>query len=906
MDVARITASELRQALELLRQARPLAGNALLELELLRARLRAEGAAEGAESLESLEWALGSLLSEIIWQHLATLRGGRGPRTPDGVTPDQERVLLAADFAADNLELEAWSGLYYRYMCRLGWHVPEIAAIAKPGHDHGRQHLQRRMARGLHALAGQLRRREQAEVRARPRETARSCLPPPLSSTPLIGRDGELARLLDALGRERLLTLIGPGGVGKSRLALAAATSLADELPDGACWVELAPLADPAWVVPTVGATLGLTEEADRTWSATVTTALADRDLLLVLDNAEHLILETARLADVVLRICPGVRLIVTSREPLHIPGERVWPVPPLAAPTAAVPADPAAVDAPAVALFVERADAAAPGLRLEPADAERVAHICRQLDGLPLAIELAAARLRTLSLRELAERLDDRFRLLVGGSRAALPHQQTLRATMDWSDDLLAPAERACFHRLSVFRAGWGLEAAEAVCPAADLGVAEVLEVVIQLVEKSLLVASSGGDATRYGMLETIRRYAAERLAVSGESVATRFRHLQWCVALAEEAEPYLTRRGQTEWLDRLDAEQDNWRTALEAGLELVHPDAVADGLRLAGALWRYWYIRGHLTEGRVWLGRLLAHPDAAMLPAARAKALHGAGVLAYQQGDLPAARAAFEESLVLKRALEDGAGTAASLNGLGLVSKEQGDVARARELFDESLALRREIEDGWGLAVTLLNLAQLAADEGADSEAEQHYAEGLRRYRELDDRWGIAACLAGMGQVAARAGDGAAAGPLLREALAVARSLGDDRGAATALAQLGSLTEEDGELDAAQAYLADSLQLRITLQDRRGVADSLERLASLAASFGEPRRAATLLGAADGVRAAIGAPLPPGERSARGDPAADCRSALGEVEYATAWQEGRQLGLDDAVRVALEADEG
>ncbi|HTM00986.1 MAG TPA: protein kinase, partial [Candidatus Omnitrophota bacterium] len=457
----------------------------------------------------------------------------------------------------------------------------------------------------------------------------------PAALTAFIGRKRETAELKRLLGQARLITLSGPGGCGKTRLAVQVATDLLTELPDGAWIVELAPLADPALVPHHVATALGVREESGRPVAETLAEAIAGKRMLLLLDNCEHLVGACAALASALLQAAPDVRVLATSQEPLGVPGEVTWRIPTLGVPDLAAGARSreAIGRYEAVRLFLDRAAGVQPTFALTDQNAVAVANICRRVDGIPLAIELAAARVKVLAPEQILARLEDRFKLLTGGSRTALPKQQTLRAAVDWSYDLLTPAEKTLLNRLSVFAGGFTLEAAEAVCSDDALDTLDLLDTLTHLVDRSLVVPEEAGEGeVRYRLLETIREYGREKLEAAEQRTAFRVRHAEHFLALAEQAEPELTGPGQAAWLHRLSREHDNLRAALVTWLEVEGPPV--RGLKLAGALWRFWWMRGNWAEGRSRLAALLlATGDAA--PAERTKALHGAAVLARTQGE-------------------------------------------------------------------------------------------------------------------------------------------------------------------------------------------------------------------------------------------------------------------------------
>jgi predicted ATPase len=541
----------------------------------------------------------------------------------------------------------------------------------------------------------------------------------PRQLTSFVGRERELAQVRRLLAAAPLLTLTGVGGCGKTRLALQAAADALEAYPDGVWLVELAPLADPALVPQAVAAALGVREEPGRPLAATLTDALTPKRLLLVLDNCEHVLEACARLADALLRACPRLRVLATSREALGIGGETAWRVPSLTLPDAEHPPPIGALlQAEAVRLFIDRALAVRPTFRVTDANAPAVAQICRRLDGIPLAIELAAARVRVLPPGQLLARLEDRFRLLTGGGRTALERHRTLRAAVDWSYDLLTAQEKTLFNRLAVFAGGWTLEAAEAVCAGDGIESSEVLELVTHLADKSLLVVDEQPDGTaRYRLLETLRQYARERLAARGEADRIAGEHAAYYLGLAAE----VLHEGNRS--DRRDAqvgglrpEFDNLRAALRS---CVARGDTARGWQLGavlGDLWSYWSYFGHPTEGRARLAELMALPtsDGPREASLRAQLLNLAADLAHTQGDFAAVRSYRTEELAIHRQLGNRAGAAYALNALGLAAREEGDLASARRLLQESLAAYRALGDRHGTALTLGRLGTVALAAG------------------------------------------------------------------------------------------------------------------------------------------------------------------------------------------------
>ena len=729
----------------------------------------------------------------------------------------------------------------------------------------------------------------------------------PVPLSPFVGREAEIAELSALLREWRLVTLTGSGGGGKTRLALETAGRLLGEYADGAAWAELASLADPALVPQAVAGTLQLrtgggAEGADET--ETIAGHLRDRQLLLVLDNCEHLLATSAALARTLLERCPGLHILATSREPLHIDGERVWRVPPLSTPAGEEGLD-GLMAAEAVQLFVERARAIAAGFELTEWNAPAVARICRTLEGIPLAIELAAARTQLLAPAQIADRLADAFRLLTLGSRDASPRQQTLRGAMDWSYDLLQPLERRLFERLAVFAGGFTLEAAEAVCAGDGIAAEEVLDTLTRLVDRSLVVVAEDGGEARCRLLETVRQYAAERLAHVDGAEPTAARHAGYYTALVERGEAELVGPRQAAAMDRLEAEHDNLRAALR--WQVSRGDA-AGAARLAGSVWRFWQTRGYLAEGRRWLREVLAlrpptgaNPQAALAwSAARPRALQGAGVLAWGQGEYDEARALFQESLADFERLGEEEGVAALRNNLGVIALHRADYAEATRLFEASLDLRRRQGNRLGIATLLNNLGATAGKQGELAQALRYYEEALQLQRELGNTHGAAITLSNLGATAFDQGDHPQARRYLQEGLELRRLLGDRTGVADSFAKLARLALRAGDGELARAHYAESLELLAELLDRERLAAAMVGVAALALAHERPERAARLLGGADALRAAIGAPLTADERGEHERLSMAVRDRLGEPAFATLHAEGAALPLESALELA------
>jgi predicted ATPase/DNA-binding CsgD family transcriptional regulator len=657
--------------------------------------------------------------------------------------------------------------------------------------------------------------------------------------TSLVGRERELVDLAAALRRAppvRVLTLVGTGGVGKTRLARALAEREATgaAYPDGVAWVGLAALADARLVDRTVAAALGVSEIPGQPVRTAVRAALRPRRLLLVLDNCEHVVGACAGLVDAVLPDCPAVQVLATSREILGVAGEVAWRVPSLSLPP---PTDSPGIRhlrrCGSVALFAERAAAAAPGFTLTALNAPAVVQICRQLDGIPLALELAAARVRVLPVEEIAARLRHGFRLLTGGSRTALPRHQTLHATLAWSYQLLDEPERTVLRRLAVFAGGWTLTAAEAVCAGDGIVADRVLDLLARLVDKSLVEVDAPAGEGRYRLLETVRQYGWERLFEAGEAEATRDRHLAWCLALAERADPGLRGAEQLAWLARLEVEHDNLRSALAWCLDREPPVA----LRLASALWQFWRLHGHNAEGRGLLERVLAATDEPSVP--RVRALNAVAVFATAEGDWSTGRARSEESLALARVAADDYFTAWTLRDLGFLAHFQGDYRSARAWQEEGVALCRAVGDLRGLGAGLYSLSWLSAAAGDYRRARALGEESVAALRAVGDRWQVCRALWILGGVAVVTGDPDRAGALLHEGLREAGTVGSAQMSSWIRCGLGDLASWRGDLDGAADEYGLGLAHAREAGDTVGVARSLTGLGLVRCRQGQPVRA-------------------------------------------------------------------
>jgi predicted ATPase/DNA-binding CsgD family transcriptional regulator len=716
---------------------------------------------------------------------------------------------------------------------------------------------------------------------------SRSNLPP--SSTSFVGREHDLAAIRARLLHPgvRLLTLTGPGGSGKTRLALEGAASLVDVFADGVHFVDLAPVRDPALVHVTIAHSFGMRDAGDQPLLDTLRVYLQPRHLLLVLDNFEQVSAAAPLVADL-LTACPAVKIAVTSREPLHLSWEHVWPVSPLALPAPDSLADPHLIaQSPAVSLFVERARARQPDFTLTDVNARPVADICIRLDGLPLAIELAAARVPLLPLAAIQARLQQRLQLLTGGPRDAPVRHYTLRAAITWSYDLLDQAEQAVFCRLGVFVGGFTLEAAEAVCAEDRPGDNSILpsstmvDHLQSLLDKSLLRSDATSDGEpRFRLLETIREFGLEQLAANGESGAVQERHARFFLALAEEADQSLAERVQRVWLDRLEADYDNLCTVLD--WSLTAPTGAEIGPRLATALALFWQVRGPVSTGRAWLRWVLARVDGdACPPWMQVRVLSAASLLALLQGDFEAARRLSDQGIALGGSISGPSDLALCLGVRGYVACEQaqytiahamlsrglevardtdnarncawllagssllacleGDYPRACSYGEEGLRIARERGEPYGIWMVLDTLGGVARRQGDYRLAQSHYNESLAAGRALGETWAMAASLANLGHVARALGDDEVACARYAESLQGYRELGDRRGIALTLGNLGVLAQRAGDLDRARDYLSESLATARAVGSKRFMAAALDHLAGLALARGDLPAAAT-----------------------------------------------------------------
>ncbi|HET9896652.1 MAG TPA: BTAD domain-containing putative transcriptional regulator [Streptosporangiaceae bacterium] len=762
----------------------------------------------------------------------------------------------------------------------------------------------------------------------------------PAQTTSFIGREAELATIAELLGLSRLVTLTGPSGSGKSRLALHAARDAQPKFRGGTWLIELAPVVQPDLVVFSVARALSVGETPSTALIDSIIAALRDSEALLVLDNSEHLLDAVASFVTAILRACPDLHILATSQSKLNVPGEATWPVPPLTLPPAGESDEQAIAAAESVRLFRDRARLARPGFMLTPAHALDVRDICRRLDGIPLAIELAAARVGALSTRQLSARLDDRFAVLTGGSPAGLPRHRTLAAAIEWSYELLSNAEQACLRRLALFPGGCTIDAAERVCADDQLPAAGVFDLVTTLIDRSLLTTEEHAGAMRYSMLESIRQYATGRLT-PGERAATHRRQLAWLLGLAGQAD--LDGPDQATWLDTLDAERGNVRAALDWSLGA----ATADGghepelaMALAGAMAPFWAVRGPVAQGRDWLEAALAAAGEAADTRSRAIALDGAAQLATVQADYDAALGYQRESLAIWRDLGQPRKVARCLGDIGAIAHLRSDYVAARAMYAESIELAEQAGADTEVARCLSGLGRLALHQNDLPFAIACYEQSMARFTASGDLRRATLILGNLGVVALHAGDFERARDRLEQHLANARGLGDRKLVGGALTNLGMAFYYSGDFDNAGAAHEEALRLAQQHDDRRmqqvvlvnlglvalargqhaesialhrrslelaasfpeprAIAECLEELAQAEAAAGNASRAAVLIGASEALRLTIGSPIPDSDKARFDQAAAASAMALGQGRFAELCQAGARMPTPEVIAFA------
>ncbi len=725
----------------------------------------------------------------------------------------------------------------------------------------------------------------------------------------LVGREAELGLLHAMIAGDEasLITLTGPAGVGKSALAMRVGSDLTAEFRDGVSLVDLSAIRDPELVAQTIAESLKLPEAGGRSPEDIIVEALHGSSRLLVLDNFEQVI-EAASMLSILVDACPSLRILVTSRTVLNLSIERVFDLGPLSVPSVEEYNDLESLkQCHAVALFCARAAAANARFQLTPDNAQAVVEISRKLDGLPLAIELAAARTRLLPAQDIAQQLSRPLDLLTRGARDSPVRHHALRSAIGWSFDLLSESERHLFSRLSVFAGGATLDAVEVVCRSdGDIGV-ETLDGLSSLLDNSLIRRdqTARSASPRFRMLDTIREYARERLEESRQELEVRGRHVQWVVGLVSEAEKHLVGPDQIAWISRLDAEIDNIRAALRWAIDRT--DAIP-ALLIASSLWRFWYARGHLSEGRRWLQEALMTASVSLdRPPAKAdpmivKTVVWAAALATDQGDYEEGRRLAEWAERAAEAADESSNKALALNVRGNVARYRGSMSEARALYEQALSDFRERDDDWGTCLSLNNLGAVWRELGSDDEAVSAYEASLLRARRMGDLWSIAIILANLGESLQDRGEANRALALFEESLRLKRTLDDMWGMADSMTAIAGLECLRGDLTRSAKLYRDSLALYMQVSDRWRIAVCLESLAAIGVKNGKAERAARLLGAASLVRDTIGHPLAPSERRNYEDIVNEVQNALGGEPFAIEWDRGKIMKLEDVANEVME----
>jgi predicted ATPase/Tfp pilus assembly protein PilF len=640
----------------------------------------------------------------------------------------------------------------------------------------------------------------------------------PTQLTNFIGREKEMRHARDLLKDNRLLTIAGAGGAGKTRFSLQIAADLIDEFENGVWLIELAALSDPFLLPESFLDSLGIREEPGKTPEQTLTDYLKGKEILIILDNCEHLIEACAVMAESLLLKCPKLKIIATSREALVCAGEQAYRIPPLAHPDLNCNDTPEQLaQYESVRLFIERALAVNPKFRVTNDNAPALAEICSRLDGIPLAIELAAARTKILSVEKIYERLDDRFNLLTGGKRTALPRQQTLRALIDWSYDLLTEEEKILWGRLSVFSGGWTLEAAEEVCEDEVTGKNKIVDLLSQLTEKSIVIYDESKE--RYKMLESMKQYGIEKLS---DKNGMFLRHLNYYLELSENAEPELNGNDPKLWLDILEADHSNFISAIDWS---TNNENTEKGALVAAALGGFWSTKGHYSTG-IRLNENIIQSPGAIDKSVKGKLLSSIGVFKFSQGDYEQAKKYSKESLAIRREIGDNSGIAVSIENLGKATALQGDSGQGRKYFEESLAIRKEIGDNNGIADSLHSLGTLSANQGDYEQAKKYYEESLIIKQEIGDKNGIAGTLNNLGSLSSYQGEYEQAMKYFEKSLAIRKEIGDKNGIADTMFNLGTIAIHQGDYEQAKKYLEENVIIKIEINDKHGIAATMNHL--------------------------------------------------------------------------------
>jgi len=728
----------------------------------------------------------------------------------------------------------------------------------------------------------------------------------PSQLTSFIGRERELTEATEKLKGARLLTLIGPGGTGKTRLSIQLGSQLQSAFKDGVWLVELAPISDPSLVMQTIASALEIREMPGVPLKAIILNFLRDKELVLILDNCEHLVEASATAADEFLHTAPKVKIIASSREALGINGETVYRVPSLSLLNQDIVTKEAAIGCESIQLFVERASAANPKFQLTDENASSIAQICSRLDGIPLAIELAASRSTVFPPEQIAKRLDDRFKLLTGGSRTALPRQQTLRALIDWSYDILSEDERALLRRLSVFAGGWTFEAAETICNNLD-----VFEHLPQLVNKSLVVMKDDGDQPRYYLLETIRQYARDKLLEQGEGEGTRNRHLAYYLQMAETAENYMYSSQAGKWAKLLEFELDNVRTALEWGLS----NDIESALALAGAMIYFWLLSGHELEGSQWSSTVLSQSKKSDTGGQdglsreqiwhRAKVLNSLAFSSYSMGKNAEVKSYVEEAIPMWRKIDDKRNLTAAMGYLAAAHIQLGNSMEAIKAKEEALVYAREYNDPFMLATTLTLTSLIAApSQEGFNEAMAEIKEGISLLQTIGNHWFIGIAQRGLGMLQVQTGNFDEARSTFESAKENFLKLGDRHRLNMISSELAHIERYEGDYSKAISLYRETLKEWQRIGHRAAIAHQLESIGFIAKALEDPEKSACLLGAAEALRERIGTTMSPHERVEYENEIADLKANMDEKAFASLWEKGRSMTMDEAIEFATKEE--